>query len=239
MSGGAAYGVVRVPEGSGHVPKGGDGRRLRSVSLSGSLQSEPGWQGWVRELEDFGVGVTGPAPDIDADAELLRAVATGDRGEPMRQLYQRHAARVYRLGVQLLGDRGLAEELVQETFVGLWRNSSRFDPDRGSAATFISAIARRLAIDLWRRPSSRPLQLDATPPDDDQVDRLLIRLDVRDALDSLSDAHREVLELSYHERLKQTEIAARLGIPLGTVKTRCFHALRALKAALDERGILA
>ena len=71
------------------------------------------------------------------------------------------------------------------------------------------------------------------------MDRLLIRLDVRDALDSLSDAHREVLELSYHERLKQTEIAARLGIPLGTVKTRCFHALRALKAALDERGILA
>jgi RNA polymerase sigma-70 factor (ECF subfamily) len=207
------------------------------VSLSGWLQSEPGWQGWVRELEDFGVEVTGPVPDIDTDTDLLRAVAAGDRGEPMRQLYRRHATRVYGLGMQLLGDRGLAEELVQETFVRLWRSSSRFDPDRGSAATFISTIARRLAVDLWRRPSSRPLQLDATPPDDDQVDRLLLRLDVRDALNSLSDAHREVLELSYQERLKQAEIAARLGIPLGTVKTRCFHALRALKAALDQRGV--
>ena len=141
--------------------------------------------------------------------------------------------------MRLLGDRGLAEELVQETFVRLWRNSSRFDPDRGSAATFISAIARRLAIDLWRRPSSRPLQLDATPPDDDQVDRLLIRLDVRDALDSLSDAHREVLDSPTTSASNRQRSRPRLGIPLGTVKTRCFHALRALKAALDERGILA
>jgi RNA polymerase sigma-70 factor (ECF subfamily) len=155
----------------------------------------------------------------------------------MRELYRRYAGRVYGLGVQLLGDRGLAEELVQETFVRLWRNAPRFDPDRGSPATFIYAMARRLAIDLWRRPSSRPLEADPAPPDDDQMDRVLVRLDVRDALDSLSDAHREVLELSYRQHLKQAEIAERLGIPLGTVKTRCFHALRSLKVALDQRGI--
>jgi RNA polymerase sigma-70 factor (ECF subfamily) len=208
-----------------------------SVSLAGSLQVEPGWQGWVRPLVEFGPGVTKPVPDAVADAALLRAVAAGDRGKPMRELYDRYASRIYGLGVQLLADRGLAEELVQETFVRLWRSAARFDPDRGSPSTFIYAIARRLAVDLWRRPSSRPLALDTPSPDDDQIDRVLIRLDVRDALDSLSPAHREVLELSYREHLKQAEIAQRLGIPLGTVKTRCFHAMRALKAALDQRGV--
>jgi RNA polymerase sigma-70 factor (ECF subfamily) len=175
-----------------------------------------------------------PTPIFSAP---FRAVAAGDRGQPMRDLYGRYATRIYGLGMQLLGDRGLAEELVQETFVRLWRSAPRFDPDRGSPPAFIYAIARRLAIDLWRRPSSRPLMVDEAPPDDEQMDRVLIRLDVRDALDSLSDTHREVLQLAYHQHLKQTEIAERLGIPLGTVKTRSFHALRSLKAALNERGI--
>ena len=208
-----------------------------SLGLAGIPTAEPGCQGWVWKLTDFGVGVTKPPPDVIADTDLLRAVASGDRGEPMRELYRRYAARLYGLGMQLLGDRGLAEELVQETFVRLWRNAPRFDPDRGTPQTFIYAIARRLAIDLWRRPSSRPLAVEPPPPDDDQMDRVLVRLDVREALDSLSEAHREVLELSYGERLRQSEIAERLGIPLGTVKTRCFHALRSLKAVLDQRGI--
>ncbi len=207
------------------------------VSMAGFRETEPGWQGRVREMVDFGVGMTKPVPDAIADTDLLRAVAAGDRGEPMRELYRRYASRLYGLGTQLLNDRGLAEELVQETFVRLWRNAPRFDPDRGTPQTFIFAIARRLAIDLWRRPSSRPLAVDEPPPDDDQMDRVIVRLDVREALYSLSDAHREVLELSYNERLKQAEIAERLGIPLGTVKTRCFHALRSFKAALDQRGI--
>jgi RNA polymerase sigma-70 factor (ECF subfamily) len=171
------------------------------------------------------------------DADLLVAVGAGDRGEPLRELYRRYVGRIYGLGVQLLGDRGLAEELVQETFVRLWRNAGRFDRERGSAATFIFTIARRLAVDLWRRPSSRPAKPDAAIPDDDDVDRLLLRLGVRDALDSLSDAHRTVLELSYGDQLKQTEIARRLGIPLGTVKTRSYHAMRALRSALEQRGI--
>jgi RNA polymerase sigma-70 factor (ECF subfamily) len=171
------------------------------------------------------------------DAELLIAVGGGDQGEPLRELYRRYVGRIYGLGVHLLDDRGLAEELVQETFVRLWRNAGRFDPGRGSAGAFIFTIARRLAIDLWRRPSSRPAKPDPSIPDDDNVDRLLLRLGVRDALDSLSDAHRTVLELSYRDQLKQTEIANRLGIPLGTVKTRSYHAMRALRAALEQRGI--
>jgi RNA polymerase sigma-70 factor (ECF subfamily) len=183
----------------------------------------------------------GPAESVavaNDDAELIRAVAAGDRGDPLRELYRRYAGRIFGLGVQLLGDRGLAEELVQESFVRLWRNADRFDPGRGSAATFVFTIARRLAVDLWRRPSSRPGHPEPPPlPDDDHVDRLVDRLGVRDAMNSLSDAHRQILELSYGDQLKQTEIADRLNIPLGTVKTRSFHAVRALRAALEERGI--
>jgi RNA polymerase sigma-70 factor, ECF subfamily len=183
-------------------------------------------------------GLAARAAPAIADADLVLAVGRGDRGEPLRELYRRFAGRVFGLGVQLLGDRGLAEELVQETFVRVWRNAARFDPERGSAATFIFTIARRLAIDLWRRPSSRPANPEAeAEPDDDQVERLLVGLDVRDALDSLSEAHRRVLELSYRDQLKQTEIAERLGVPLGTVKTRSYHALRSLRAALEQRGI--
>jgi RNA polymerase sigma-70 factor (ECF subfamily) len=176
-------------------------------------------------------------PEWALDARLLAQVGAGDRGEPLRLLYGRYSGRVYGLGVQLLGDRGLAEELVQETFLRVWRTADRYDPERGSPPTFVFTIARRLAIDLWRRPSSRPAQPEPPPPpDDDQVDTLLARLEVREALKTLSEAHRQVLELTFSEHLKQAEIAERLGIPLGTVKTRSHHALRALKAALESRG---
>jgi RNA polymerase sigma-70 factor, ECF subfamily len=172
-----------------------------------------------------------------SDAELLAAAAAGDDG-PFRELYRRYAGRIFALGMQLLSDRGLAEELVQETFVRLWRSAGRFDPDRGSPSAFIFAIARRLAVDLWRRPSSRTAEPEAMPvATEDEVSRLVTRLGVRDALDSLSAAHREVLELSYRDHLKQTEIAVKLGIPLGTVKTRSHHALRLLKVELERREI--
>jgi RNA polymerase sigma-70 factor (ECF subfamily) len=189
-------------------------------------------------LESVEPDATGARPDMRSDTDLLAAVAGGERDEPLRELYRRYAGRIYGLGVQLLGDRGLAEELVQETFVRLWRNVGRYDPARGSPGAFIFTIARRLAVDLWRRPSSRPAEAGpAPPPADDQVDRLVVRLGVRDALDSLSEAHRQVLELSYRGELKQTDIAQKLGIPVGTVKTRSYHALRALKAALEARDI--
>jgi RNA polymerase sigma-70 factor (ECF subfamily) len=178
------------------------------------------------------------AAGAPTDADLLVAIGGGDRGEPLRELYHRYAGRIFGLGVRLLGDRGLAEELVQETFVRLWRNASRYDPKRGSPATFVFTIARRVAVDLWRRPSSRPVDDHAeTPVDDDPIERLMTNLQVRDALETLTPPHREVLELSYRHRLRQPEIAQRLGIPLGTVKTRSYHALRNLRAALAERGV--
>lgn len=167
------------------------------------------------------------------------AVGRGDRDRALPELYRRYERRLYGLGWRLLGDQGLAEELVQETFLRIWRTADRFDPERGTAPAFILSIARRLAIDLWRRPSSRPVQPEQEPPAavDETIDRLLLQLAVRDALDSLPPAQREVIELSYHSDLTQTEVAARLGIPLGTVKSRAYHALRAFRRAADERGL--
>ncbi len=136
------------------------------------------------------------------DANLLARVADGDLGHPLEELYDRYAGRLYGLGLRLLGDPGLAEELVQETFVRLWQSAGRYDPQRGSVTSFVFTIARRLAIDLRRRPSSRPFaELDADQGAErdpgDAVDRLLVGLQVRDALDSLPDREREVLKLRY------------------------------------------
>lgn len=181
-----------------------------------------------------------PAGERD-EAELLLAVGQGDRDQALPELYRRYERRLYGLGLRLLGDRGLAEELVQETFVRVWRTADRFDPQRGTVSAFVFAIARRLAIDLWRRPSSRPFESEpeseAAGKPDAAFDQVLLRVAVRDALDSLTDAHRQVLELSYHSDLTQTEIARRLGISVGTVKSRSYHALRAFQRAVEERGI--
>ncbi len=180
---------------------------------------------------------------LEGDAALLAQVAAGDVGEPLEALYDRYAPRLYGLGVGLLRDRGLAEELVQETFVRLWRSAGGYDPARGSVTTFIFTIARRLAIDLWRRPSSRPMAEEPDPervadaPSDQEFDRLLVGLSVRDALDTLSQGQREVLELLHLHDMTQAQVAGRLGLPLGTVKTRAFYGLKALKQALEERDV--
>lgn len=179
------------------------------------------------------------------DAILMERVAAGDRQDSLVALYDRYGARVYGLGLRLLGDRGMAEELVQDTFVRLWRASSRFDPERASVRTFLFMLARRAAVDLQRRASARPLPSVA---DDGQLegaeqdagfDEVVLGLDVRDALEALSDDHRHVLELHYVEDLTQQEIANCLGLALGTVKTRTFYGLRALRQALEEREVLA
>jgi RNA polymerase sigma-70 factor, ECF subfamily len=173
------------------------------------------------------------------DADLVAQIAAGDLGEPVAELYRRHSGRLYRFGLQLLGNNGLAEELVQECFVRLWRTAGRFDTSRGTVAGYLFVIARSIAADLHKRPSSRPLapvDEEQVPQQPDEVDRIVNTLAVRDALDSLSPAHREVLMLVHGEGLTQAQIADRLGVPLGTVKTRMFHGLRALKTALAERG---
>ena len=173
---------------------------------------------------------------------MLR-LAAGDRGRPLEALYEAYGHRVYRLGLMLSHDRGSAEDLVQETFIRLWRSAGRYDPSRSSVKTFVFTLARRAAVDLWRRQKGPlPSSLEDTEQVDvaggDEFQHLLLRLDVREALDALSPAHREVLDLQYEQDLTQTQVAARLGIPLGTVKSRTLYALRALAQGLREREVI-
>ena len=180
-------------------------------------------------------------PTTCEDADLVARLAAGDRGEPLERLIDRFGGALFGFGVRLLGDREMAQELVQDTFVRLWRNAGSFDPAQGSVRTFIYAIARNRAIDLRRRRSSRP-DMGAPDPLDGQAaeagfqERLIEGIEVREALSALGDRHRRVLELCYDEGLTQDEIAQRLDLPLGTVKSRTFHALKTMRQELERRG---
>lgn len=176
---------------------------------------------------------------------ILARIASGD-DEAMAALYRRHGTTLYRLGLRLLRDEGMAEEMVQDTFVRVWRGASRFDPRRASGRTYIVMIAHGSAAELRRRTASRPLEVGTAEEiehhsgaePDEPLEQLLLGMAVGDALDTLSDAHGQVLRLYYEEDLTQRQIAERLELPLGTVKTRTFHALRALRVALEERAVV-
>jgi RNA polymerase sigma-70 factor, ECF subfamily len=192
----------------------------------------------VRRTERVGPAVATPL--AEEESALLARVAAGDRGAALEELYRRYETEVYGLGLRMLRDRGLAEELVQETFIRLWRQAHRYDPQRGTVGAFLFVIARRMAIDLGQRPSSRPFQPEPAqdePAAGDPVDELIEGLTVRDAMQSLSEPHQQILELYYGQDRKQADIAQLLGLPLGTVKTRAYYALRALRLALQERGV--
>lgn len=211
---------------------------------SHASRHRPEWLNLLPDSDDdMSSQSLGAAKSLHAhESALVERVAAGDRREPLTELYQRYAGRLYGLGVRLLGDEGLAEELVQETFVRLWRSAPRFDSEQGTVRTFLFTIARRAAVDLRRRPSSRPLaelsEDGGGAASDDAFESLLLGLEVRDAMEALSDDHRETLELYYEHDLSQRQISERLGVPIGTVKTRTHYALRALRDALEERELL-
>jgi RNA polymerase sigma-70 factor, ECF subfamily len=184
------------------------------------------------------------AAQASAEAALVARLAAGDRVEALAALYESYGRRIYGLGLLLLHDRGLAEDLVQETFVRLWRSAPRYDPARASVSTFVMTLTRRAAVDLWRRRGAPPDAAASRLDESDEAageafDHLLLRLDVREALDALSAAHREVLELQFEGDLTQRQVADRLGVPVGTVKSRTLYALCALARELRRRGLLA
>jgi RNA polymerase sigma-70 factor (ECF subfamily) len=173
------------------------------------------------------------------EAAWLAGAAGGDLDGAFTSLYRRYEGRVYGLGLRTLGDRHLAEELVQETFTRLWRGAAAYDPAKGTVRTYVLTIARRTAIGLWRRPSSRPIApapfLEAGA--EDPFEDVLLGVTVRDALGALSAEHREVLDLCVDRDMTQAQAAEHLRVPVGTVKSRTHHALGALEAALAERGV--
>lgn len=175
---------------------------------------------------------------VTDDAALMSRVADGDEAA-VSALYDLYAGPVYGFGLRRLGDPALAEELVQAVMTRVWRGATRYEPSRGSLRTWVFAIARTAAIDLHRR-RPRALPTDPMPEHADVVDELdwLVRAEaVRAALDRLSSVHREVLDLAYFRGWPQTEIAERLKLPVGTVKSRTYYALKAFRLACDELGV--
>jgi len=143
------------------------------------------------------------------------------------------------------GDRQHAEDIVQETMVRAWREARRLDPSGPSLMPWLATVARRIVIDEHRRKSTRPPEIgdaevvDRAPAAADETEHLLRKMLVTEALQALSVAHREVLNETILRDHTVNEAAESLGIPVGTVKSRVYYALKALRVALTERGVSA
>ena len=199
------------------------------------------------------------------DVSLVREVANGSQSA-LGALYDRYVDAVFAAASRLTSDRQVAEEVVQETFLALWNRAELFDPKVGSLAAWLHTIARNRTVDRLRAAGRRPnlIPLSSAAGEDEEagaaLDRLVgagsvvagaavgpgpegelaaseMRLVIRHALAELPDAERTAILLAYREELTQSEIAERLGWPLGTVKTRTRRALLRLRGALaDDLG---
>jgi RNA polymerase sigma-70 factor, ECF subfamily len=160
---------------------------------------------------------------------------TGERD--VREAYAAHANELYGFAVRSLGDSGLAEEAVQETFVRAWRAGDRFDPQIGSLRTWLFAILRNVVIDLGRARASRPSVAEGgIEPSVEPFDEALLAWQVEEAMRQIGDQHRRVLVETYYRGRPYAEVAEELGVPEGTVKSRVYYGLRALRVALEEMG---
>ncbi|MFI5534425.1 sigma-70 family RNA polymerase sigma factor [Kitasatospora sp. NPDC051853] len=162
--------------------------------------------------------------------------------ELVRALHDRHAAALMGFVLRLVGgDRHRAEDVVQETLVRAWRNLHRLDPSADSLRPWLVTVARRIVIDGHRSRQSRPAEvgdavLDVMPAED-ELERALRLMAISDALDALTEPHRQVIVETYLKGRTVNEAAVELGIPAGTVRSRVFYALKSLKNALEERGV--
>ena len=178
------------------------------------------------------------------DLQLHRRLSAGDRGA-FDELYRRYSPTAYGIAYRLTGQRLLAQDVVHDAFLALWRAPEAFDATRGAFRSFFLALVHHRAVDTIRREERLRARQDRAANlepatgedpservvDDDFVARR--RSEVRDALADLSAEQRQVLEMAYFAGKTQVRIAEELGIPLGTVKTRTFAALRKLRRALE------
>ena len=172
------------------------------------------------------------------DGQLIVRVAEGDRGA-FDELHGRYARAVLALALRRLGDRGRAEDAMQDAFVAIWRSARTYDPSRGRGAPWLYAVARNAIADRGRatarlEPPAEPVDTPSdSPGPDDQAEQSWVAWRVHRALETLPDSERTVLALAYWRGLSQSEVAAELGIPLGTVKTRTRSGLARLANELE------
>jgi RNA polymerase sigma-70 factor, ECF subfamily len=181
------------------------------------------------------------------DRQLIQRVAQGDR-EALEELYNRYSTSVYSLARFMLRQEALAEEASQDIFLNIWLKASSYNPERGEPRAWIMSVAHHKVVDIIR---SRRRNIHMTDPKDyetldllpssqmstaDEAELNLERERIRRALSVLPEAQREVIVLAYFHGLSQSEIAERLGQPLGTVKTRVRLAMQKLRAELEENS---
>jgi RNA polymerase sigma-70 factor (ECF subfamily) len=203
------------------------GREGRVVPLRGRLRRE---RASARELAHM------------SDAALLALIARSDDGA-LAELYSRLGRLAYGLAYRILRDDALAQDAVQEAFLAVWRSAGRFAAERSKPSTWVLTLVHRRAVDLVRREERRraePLEVEAEAADAaaaDDAEHLARRQVVRDALRQLPAEQREALELAYYGGYTQSDLAERLGQPLGTIKSRMFAGLSRLRDLLGEEGV--
>lgn len=172
-----------------------------------------------------------------SDGELITRIASGDH-DSFDELYRRYARAILALARRRLVDPGRAEDATQEAFAAIWRSARTYDPSRGAGTAWLYTVARNAVVDGLRRrpePAAEPPDFPSAEPGPPQrAEQSWVAWRVHRALETLPDHERPVIELAYWRGLSQSEVAARLGLPLGTVKTRTRSALSRLAAALEE-----
>lgn len=177
-----------------------------------------------------------------SDEALVALVARGDE-DALAELYDRVSRIAYGLALRVLRDERHAEDAVQEAFLQVWRSAATFTAERAKASTWILTLVHRRAVDLVRREERRqadPLTDDtaaATQAPEQTEEAAWLRFErerVQTALKQLPDVQREALELAYYGGFSQSELADRLGVPLGTIKSRMFAGLARLRELLDD-----
>lgn len=195
------------------------------ASHGSSSRAGGGLRKWLRR----------PSPETAAadDDETIISELYREYHRPLLTFVMRHTG----------GDRQWAEDVVQETMIRAWRSVDQFDSETASLMPWLATVARRIVIDDRRRKGARPQEAGEGPLENlqipDGMDDLLRTVVVSEALKALSPAHREVLTETILRDRTVNEAAAVLGIPVGTVKSRVYYALRALRVALEERGVSA
>src|SRR3954470_5334180 len=175
-------------------------------------------------------------PMVTSDGDLIQRAADGDRGA-FEQLYERYSRPVFGLALRRLGDRGRAEDALQETFASIWRAAGSYKPERGPGAPWLYAVARNAIVDRARARTDLPAEIPDEPTEEagpaDRTEQNWVAWRMHRALEELPEREREVISLAYWSGLSQSEVAEFLHIPLGTVKTRTRAALMRLSEVLE------
>ena len=189
------------------------------------------------------VGTDDPLAEV-SDAALVVAIARG-RSEALAEVYRRHAGTLLGLAGRILGQRQLSEEVVQEVFLALWRSPERFDPQRGALRSFLVTQVHGRSVDVVRAETARRareerearLEVHSGYDLEREVWDLSVADGVRRAMESLTEGQRRAIDLAYFGGQTYRDVAARLGEPEGTIKTRIRSGLKRMRGVLQEAGI--